>query len=263
MKRTASPSESLSAFLSAVALAALTAGVCLPGQAQTQLTPQAGAPTPQQARKAQQNRSDAEAYLQREEAAATGSRSQATERANRNASIPDEASGASAAGSTRAGSPATTPTLPTADAPPPYGPVLNPRQPQSNDPARRNPAEVHDETDTGANPAAQPQGRQRNNPQASRRRPAWQPANDPMAPRPLRQDGSDGRASIANSEPVPAPARAPQPVVPSTTALNSCVGASCTDAAGTRYNGIGSSGNAGVSASGRLCNRSGATVQCF
>src|SRR5206468_10532336 len=124
--------------------------------------------------------SDAEAYLQREEAVATGSRSQNTDRANRAASVPDEAGGASAVGSTRAG-----------DAGPAYGPVLNPRQPQSTDPARRNPAEIHDETDPGANPAAQgqPQSQQRgqrNNPQAALRRPAWQPANQPMAPRPLR-----------------------------------------------------------------------------
>src|SRR5206468_7799074 len=135
--------------------------------------------------------SDAEAYLQREEAVATGSRSQNTDRANRAASVPDEAGGASAVGSTRAG-----------DAGPAYGPVLNPRQRQSTDPARRNPAEIHDETDPGANPAAQSpsqsqpqQGPQRNNPQAALRRPAWQPANQPMAPRPLRELSSQDQAT--------------------------------------------------------------------
>ncbi|WP_036165260.1 hypothetical protein [Massilia sp. 9096] len=280
MRRTAF----LGAF--AFALAALSAGVCLPSPAQaqaaTQIPPQPGAPTAQQVQKAQQNRSDAEAYLRREEAAATGSRTQATDRANRNAGVPDEAAGASAAGSTRAGTPATTPTAPSADAPPAYGPVLDPRQPQSNDPARRHPAEVHDEADAGANPAVlqQPpqQGPKRNNPQASRRHPAWQNAAEPMAPRPLRRSGVDERAAAASPKPVPAPAAAPQPVVPSSSALNGCIGGSCTDAAGNRLNGIGpsgigpsgigtsgigSGGNAGVSASGRLCNRSGATVQCF
>lgn len=237
MRRTALPSL--------LAFAALTVGACLPGQAQaqtptpTQMTPQAGAPTPQQARKAQQNRSDAEAYLQREEAAANGSRNAAT------------------------GSAATSPTRADPDAPPPYGPVLDPRQSQSDDPARRNPAEVHDEADSGANPAVQPQqGARRNNPQTSRH-PAWQAPAEPMAPRLLRRNGVDPRATAANPEPVPAPATAPQPVVPTSSALNGCIGGSCTDAAGTRYNGIGNSGSAGVSASGRLCNRSGATVQCF
>ncbi|WP_036165257.1 hypothetical protein [Massilia sp. 9096] len=100
------------------------------------MTPQAGAPTPQQAQKAQENRSDAEAYLQRAEAAATGSSGSAS--ANLDAGMPGQASGASAGGSTRAGTPATTPSVPTADAPPPYGPVLQARQPQAADPARRN-----------------------------------------------------------------------------------------------------------------------------
>jgi hypothetical protein len=249
----------LSKALALAALAALSAGACPPSPAQT--------PTAQQAQQAQQNRSDAEAYLRREEAVATGSRNARTDRVNQDASVADEASGASAGGSTRAGSPSTTSQVSATDALPAYGPVLNPRQPQSTDPVRRNPAEVHDEADTGANPAAQTQsqrqGQQRNNPQASRRRPAWQPAAEPMAPRPLRGSGVDERATAANPEPVPAPAAAPQPVVPTSRALNSCVGASCTDAAGTRYNGIGSGGAAGVSASGRLCNRTGATVQCF
>jgi hypothetical protein len=132
MKRTA--------LLSALALAALTAGACLPGQAQTSaragvqtgipagtpttsttpmtpMTPQAGAPTPQQAQKAQENRSDAEAYLQRAEAAAANGRSQGPEPTNRDA-----------------GSPA-------ADAPAPYGPQLHPRQPPVPDAPPRKAAE--------------------------------------------------------------------------------------------------------------------------
>lgn len=139
------------ALLSTLALAALTAGACLPGQAQTsaragvqtgapaatQMTPVAGAPTPQQAQKAQENRSDAEAYLQRAEARTTGSSSASSGRADLNPGTPGQASGAGVGASTRAGTPATTPTVPTADAPPPYGPVLQARQPQAGNAARQ------------------------------------------------------------------------------------------------------------------------------
>jgi hypothetical protein len=277
------------AILSALALSILVAGAALPAQARqaqpqigarpgtqagTQAGPSlgagAGAPTPQQAQKAQQSRSEAEAYLQHEEAAATNRQTQNTDRANRAGSVADEASGASAGGSTRTGSmtngmptgAASGATAVSGDTGPSYGPVLNPRQPRSTDPARRNPAEVHDETDSGPNPAAQPQPssrQQRNNPQAAARRPAWQPAGEPMAPRPLRQ----AQAVAADPEPVPAPAVAPQPLVPGSTLAVGCQGGSCIDPAGGRINGVGSSGGAGVSSAGRLCNRTGATVQCF
>jgi hypothetical protein len=83
-----------------------------------------------------------------------------------------------------------------------------------------------------------------------------------MAPRPLH--GEQGRS--AQGLAMPAPAAAPQPVVPSSNVINSCQGGQCMDAAGRTYNGIGSgsgSGNAGVNSNGRLCNRTGATVQCF
>jgi len=124
----------------ALALAVLSAGACVPAQAQSlarpgtqtgaqtgtqtgaaageQLTPQAGAPTPQQAQKAQESRSDAEAFLQRAEAA-TGSRSPSSDLA-----------GSASASSSGADSLA-------ADAPPPYGPVLHPRKPLAADPASR------------------------------------------------------------------------------------------------------------------------------
>jgi hypothetical protein len=148
---------------------------------------------------------------------------------------------------------------------PSYGPVLNPRRPQTTDPARKDPAEVRDETDSLAREQAQPQPQKRTDKQkqqqkqqAQRRRQAWQPAG-PMAPRPL---SSDSTAAIGTGMvPVPPPAQAPQPVVPSTRALNSCIGNACLDAAGGTYN-IGPNG-VGVSSSGRLCSTSGSTVQCF
>jgi hypothetical protein len=62
--------------------------------------------------------------------------------------------------------------------------------------------------------------------------------------------------------PAPAPATAPQPVVPSSSVVGGCPGGVCADASGTSYNGAGS-GNAGVSSTGRLCTRTGVTVQCF
>jgi hypothetical protein len=268
------------AIASALALSILAAGACLPVQARQaqpqigarpgtqapasgpqagpQLGAGAGAPTQQQAQKAQQSRSEAEAYLQQEEAAATNRQTQNTDRTNRAGSVADEASGASAGGSTRAGVPASGAAAVSSGAGPSYGPVLNPRQPQSSDPARRNPAEVQDETDSGANPAAQSKPRRGNSPQAARH-PAWQPAADPMAPRPLRQE----RATASNPEPVPAPSAAPQPLVPSSTVVAGCQGGSCTDLTGARINGVGSSGGVGVSSAGRLCNRTGVTVQCF
>jgi hypothetical protein len=49
--------------------------------------------------------------------------------------------------------------------------------------------------------------------------------------------------------------------VPPPATINQCIGGQCTDAAGRNYQ-IGT-GNAGTDSSGRLCNRSGNTVQCF
>jgi hypothetical protein len=69
-----------------------------------------------------------------------------------------------------------------------------------------------------------------------------------------------------SSMPTPAPGGLP-PVSPSAgsvsvpATINQCIGAQCTDAAGRNYQ-IGT-GNAGTDSSGRLCNRSGNTVQCF
>jgi hypothetical protein len=150
-----------------------------------------------------------------------------------------------------------------------YGPVLNPHQPQAANPARKDPAEVRDETDSLARetPALSPQQQaqqqqlkeQSQNPRpAHRRHPAWQSVG-PMAPQPL---SSGNTAAIGTGAvPIPPPAQAPQPLVPSSRALNSCIGNVCTDAAGGSYN-IGPNG-VGVSSGGRLCSTNGTTVQCF
>lgn len=179
--------------------------------------------------------------------AATQRQTQHTDQANRDATVADEASTAQPARAAPA------PSLR-------YGPVLNP-------PVRKDPAEVRDETDTLARETPPQQARQPEKQltdkqreelrrRAARRHQAWQGAG-PMAPRPLRA-GEMPPATAA--VPIPAPLPAPQPTVPSSSVIRACQGIVCTDAAGNTFNG---SGNAGVSSSGRVCARTGATVQCF
>lgn len=155
---------------------------------------------------------------------------------------------------------------------PSYGPVLTRRDAPATQstpaapavPGRKDPAEVHDEADTlmRQDPqATQPQQKtqERTQPrtqQPAPRRPGAQ-ASGPMAPRPLRAPQAVSSAGV----PVPPPATAPQPVVPSSTAVRGCQGSFCTDAGGNSF--TTGAGAAGVNSSGRLCTRSGATVQCF
>jgi hypothetical protein len=214
--------------------------------------------------------------------AATQHQAERTERANRDAAVADEAS---TAGTAR--TPAPDPSAGTRTSPAPrlsYGPVLAPRGQQGADAARKDPAEVRDETDTLAREATphpqNPQltdgqradqagnqpGNQTGKPsakqleeqrrRAARRHQAWQ-GEGPMAPRPLR----GGVAPPATAAvPIPPPLPAPQPTVPSSSVIRACQGIACTDAGGKTFNG---SGNAGVDSSGRVCARSGVTVQCF
>jgi FtsZ-interacting cell division protein ZipA len=230
-----------SAFLCATIVAASFAGVALPAHGQ-------------QAR--------------REHAAATRSQTQKTDKANQDAAVADEASGASeGAQPSRAGRPNANQVNGNGKpAPPSYGPMLNPRQPKGADPARKDPAEVRDETDSLAREAQSQQPgeqlrqlrQQSQNPrQVQRRHPAWQSVG-PLAPR--SSGSADSPAIGTGAVPIPPPAQAPQPVVPSSRALN-CVGGACLDAAGGSYN-LGPTG-VGVSSSGRLCSSSGTTVQCF
>jgi hypothetical protein len=68
------------------------------------------------------------------------------------------------------------------------------------------------------------------------------------------------------SMPTPAPAGLPPGApatggVPPPATITQCIGSQCTDTSGRSYQmGV---GNAGTDSSGRLCNRSGNTVQCF
>jgi hypothetical protein len=260
----------------AMALSALLAGTVPAAQAR-QAQVQAPVQTPQQAQQAQQARNQAESYLRKEESAATGRQNQSTDRANQDAGVADEATGHSdAARPARSTDPNAgangKPTRPAGSTQPPpsYGPVLSPRQSQSTDRARKDPAEVRDETDTltrEASPQQQAQPSRQSGPQKQkqkqskqtpRRREAWQPAG-PLAPRPFTN--ADAAAIGYGAVPIPAPAQAPEPVVPSTAPLNSCIGGACRDAAGGTYN-LGPTGT-GVSSNGRLCSRSGTTVQCF
>ncbi len=249
----------------AMLLCALLAAAALPVQAR-----QAQVQTPQQAQQAQQARQQAESFLRKEEAAATGRQSRSTDRANQDAGVADEAAGHSdAARPARSTDPnagaGSSATRPAGSAPPPsYGPVLNPRRQQATDPARKDPAEVHDETDSLTRQAAPQQSRQpqpqqqKQSRQNQRRREAWQPAG-PLAPRPL--NGNEAAAIGDGAVPVPPPAQAPQPVVPTNTPLNACVGGACRDAAGGTYN-LGTTGS-GVNSAGRPCTRNGTTVSCL
>jgi hypothetical protein len=246
-------------------IALLLAAASLPVQAR-QSQAQPSVQTPQQTQQAQQARQQAEAFLRKEESAATGRQGQSTDRANQDAAVADEAAGHSDAGRpARSTNPNTLPpsTRPSGGTQgPSYGPVLNPRQPQATDPARKDPAEVHDETDSlsrqpaQTQPPPQPQKQKQAN-QTQRRRQAWQP-EAPMAPRPL--SAPESAAIGTGMVPVPPPAVAPQPVVPNTAPL-SCVGGACRDPAGGSYN-LGPSGT-GVNSSGRPCTQNGATVTCL
>lgn len=212
----------------------------------------------------------------RAQGAATRNQADQTERANRDATVADETG-------TIHGSPPTPPARPAPAAsegagrqpplPPAYGPVLHPRGERpagvpANKGTRKDPAEVHDETDTLARPSAPgqqagqaqqpkpPQGKQQ-----TRRHPAWQGAG-PLAPRPLQPPERSLSAGVpVGSVPVAPPASAPQPPARGSAVLNSCQGNFCTDAAGNSYN-AGSNGTA-IGSGGRLCTRGTATVQCL
>jgi hypothetical protein len=200
----------------------------------------------------------------KEQGAATQRQAQKTEQANRAAAVADETSDAAQAARTAqseaAQFEAAQQRRDNAAAPLSYGPVLHPRGQQAADPARKDPAEIHDETDSQAHPQQPLQQFQKQSQQSKQasppRRPAWQGA-ETMAPRPLRPAAT----ALSPGVPMPAPASAPRPVVPSSSVINSCQGSVCTDAGGNGYN-MGS-GNAGTSSSGRLCTRTGVTVQCF
>ncbi|MEM8510873.1 hypothetical protein RCH14_000164 [Massilia sp. MP_M2] len=95
----------------------------------------------------------------------------------------------------------------------------------------------------------------------------------PVARRSVQQQiDSAGRLASPNATTVVSPATtgpattapatsAPTPVVPTTSQVSPCIGATCTDATGATT--AGAVGSSSVNSAGRLCNRSGTTVQCF
>ena len=230
---------------------------------------------PVQARPPEAGQGQTQSAAASEQSAATGRQARKTEQANRAAAVEDETSTAAQAARTAQSETAQFEAqarrsgASSGAAAPSYGPTLAPRSQDARDPARKDPAEVHDETDSLARPApaqpANPADSQRRTTNPNLRRPAWQPAAEPMAPRPLRSANAGANANAAApavTVPVPAQAVPPGPAGPTRSVIAGCQGNACTDTSGRRYNGIGT-GNAGVSSSGRLCTRSGVSVQCF
>lgn len=88
--------------------------------------------------------------------------------------------------------------------------------------------------------------------------PATHPAPQNVRPQPTPAPRTPPASVV---RPVAPTAVVPTPVVPTSSQVNACVGATCTDASGATT--TGAVGNSSVNSAGRLCNRNGATVQCF
>ena len=173
-----------------------------------------------------------------------------------------------AAGQSQPQAPQTTP-VPAATGPS-YGPVLHPQPLKSEPGAQPEQTPQAQEEKAGAAPS----GRALEvDPSA---RPAPQPT-DPAKAGKAKEPKKAGNRSARRSAPqrvdlVPAvvpgapplaarPPAQPTAIVPGPAQINSCLGGTCTDTSGTTYNTGG--GNAAVSSQGRLCTRSGNTMQCF
>ncbi|MFC3469892.1 hypothetical protein ACFOHT_08505 [Massilia oculi] len=94
--------------------------------------------------------------------------------------------------------------------------------------------------------------------------PATHPAPQNVRPQPspvTMPRPQDSQAVPPSARITPAPATAPAPVGPSARPVSACTGATCTDASGATT--AGQVGNASVNSEGRLCNRTGNTMQCF
>jgi hypothetical protein len=153
---------------------------------------------------------------------------------------------------------------------PTYGPVLHP-QPLKSEP--------------GAQPEQSPQAQEEKSGAAPANRalevdPSARPAPQQKDPaktdtRKEQKKGTHRSARRSNPQSVdivppasadparlaPLPPVQPVSIVPGPAQINSCIGGSCTDTSGATYNtGV---GNAAVNGQGRLCTRSGNTMQCF
>lgn len=92
--------------------------------------------------------------------------------------------------------------------------------------------------------------------------PATHPAPQNVRPQPVPMPRpQDTQAVPASTRITPTPTTAPAPVGPTSRPVSACTGATCTDASGATT--AGQVGNASVNSEGRLCNRTGNTMQCF
>jgi hypothetical protein len=158
-----------------------------------------------------------------------------------------------------------------APAGPSYGPVLHPQPIKSEPGAQPEQTPQAQEEKAGAAPASRalevdPSARpapQAKEPDKMDKRKDGKKTGNRSARRssPLRVDP----VPIVSAEPFlrPAPLPPPQPVAltPGPAQINSCLGGTCTDTGGATYNT--GTGNAAVNGQGRLCTRSGNTMQCF
>jgi hypothetical protein len=154
---------------------------------------------------------------------------------------------------------------------PSYGPVLHPQttrsepgaQPEQTPQAQEEKAGVppqnrHQEVDPSARPAPQQKDPAKAD---TKKQPKKQAARKP------RRSVEQRIATVPEVEPSPPlpfaapPPAQPQPSVAGPVQINSCLGGTCTDTAGATYNT--GTGNAAVNSAGRLCTRSGNTMQCF
>lgn len=100
--------------------------------------------------------------------------------------------------------------------------------------------------------------------------PATHPAPQNVRPvlTPQPNAGRTAQQQIDSSARMPTPSAPvmpatpnPAPSGPTSSTVNACVGATCTDSSGATLNpGV---GNSTVNSQGRLCNRNGQSVQCF
>ncbi|PYD85254.1 hypothetical protein [Massilia timonae] len=94
--------------------------------------------------------------------------------------------------------------------------------------------------------------------------PATHPAPQNVRPQPVpmpRPQDTQAVPASTRITPTPTPTTAPAPVGPTSRPVSACTGATCTDASGATT--AGQVGNASVNSEGRLCNRTGNTMQCF
>ncbi len=168
-----------------------------------------------------------------------------------------------------------TPRQPAPATGPSYGPVLHPQttksepgaQPEQTPQAQEEKAggmpqaQPHKEADPSARPAPQQNDPARTNGTGAKKQTSAaprRPVQSSIARMPAGQPNPAPNTVVTPPVPTVAAPAAPRP---GSSQLNSCVGNTCTDTAGTTYQT--NVGNAGVSSEGRLCTRNGNNVQCF